>query len=278
MRYVKTAEEIARIQSIYSRSHELGVRMLTVQFETSAEAVGAVLPPPLEPAPECVGVAWVGEVGNSSSVGPYVISGVSVRARYGDLVGNYALTIPVSTPEALIFGREMYGEPRKLAKLIFEEQDEHVWGSAERSEIRFLSMRGRCSEPARTGRQETSRFAFKYLLRSDGSGFDSPPQLVHISREFTNTVARRGRGELVFRDSSHEPVIDLPVNQVIDAVYTEGQGYTSSRTLCQVDPDVFLPYAFGKLDCFEVIAEGTILHGQAARRTRDGKGQWRRIA
>lgn len=252
--------------------------MLTVQFETTPAAVAAVLPPPLEPAPECVGLAWVGEVGNSSCVGPYSIAGVSVRARYGDLVGNYAVTTPVSTPEALIFGREMYGEPRKLARLIFEEQDEHVWGSAERGEIRFLSMRGRCSEPARTGRHETSSFAFKYLLKPDGSGFDNPPQLVHISREFTTTVARSGRGEIVFRDSVHEPVIDLPVNQVIDAVYTEGQGYTTSRALCRVDPDAFLPYAFGKMDCFEVIAEGTIMHGQAARRSRDGKGQWRRIA
>jgi hypothetical protein len=99
-----------------------------------------------------------------------------------------------------------------------------------------------------------------------------------VQRDFTITSARRGRGEIVFRDSPHEPLIDLPVHQVIDAVYTEGQGYVSCRVLGEVSPGDFLPYAFSKMDSFEVIAEGTVLHGQAARRTRDGKGQWRRIA
>lgn len=278
MRYVKTAEEITRLQGIYSRCHELGVKMLTVQFETTREAVAEVLPPPLEPAPEAVGVGWVADVGNSSCVGPYLAAGVAVRARYRDVVGNYALTVPVSTPESMTFGRELYGEPRKLAKLVFEEQDEHVWGSAERHEIRFLSMRGRCSEPAPGGRLELSTFAFKYLLRSDGAGFEHPPVLVHIQRDYTVTAARRGRGEIVFRDSVHEPLIDLPVEQVIDAVYTEGQGYTTTRVLCEVDRSDFLPYAFSRMDSFEAIAEGTFLHAQAARRSRDGKGQWRRIA
>ena len=51
--------------------------------------------------------------------------------------------MPMSTDAAVTFGRELYGEPKKLAKIVFERQDEHVWGSAERHEIRYLSLRGR---------------------------------------------------------------------------------------------------------------------------------------
>lgn len=278
MRYVKTKEEIEQMERIYSRCHDMGVRMLTVHFETEPEMIRAVLPPPLEPAPEAVGIAWVGEVGNSTCVGPYEVAGVAVRAKYGDIVGNYCLTMPVSRPEAVTFGRELYGEPRKLARLRFEEQDEHVWGSAERNEIRYLSMRGRCVDPAPTGRQTTSNFYFKFLPRPDGSGFDSPPVLVHVTGDVNVTAARRGRGEIVFRDSPHDPVYDIPVRQVLDGVYTESTIYTTGRILCEVNPDDFLPYAFSKADAFDVVAEGTVLHAQATRKTRDGKGQWRKTA
>lgn len=278
MRFVKTTDEISQLQGIYSRCHQLGVRTLTVSFETEPEIVRALLPPPLEPAPEHAGVAWVSEVGNSNCVGPYMIAGVGIRARYGDVVGNYAIATAVSTPEAVTFGREFYGEPRKLAKVRFEDQDEHVWGFAERHNIRYLSMRGRCSDPAPAGRQETSSFYFKFLPRPDGSGFDHPPQLVHVTGDYSITHARRGRGELVFRDSPHDPLIDIPVTQVLAGVYTEGTGYTSGRVLCEVDADAFLPYSYSGADSFEAVAEGTILHATAARRTREGKGQWRKTA
>jgi acetoacetate decarboxylase len=276
VRFVKTSDEISRIETIYSRCHQLGTRMLTVHFETDPEAVRDLLPPPLEPTPEALGVAFVGEVGNSNTVGPYYVASVAVRARYGDVTGLYPITTPVSRPEAVTFGRELYGEPSKLAKLMFEEQDEHYWGSAERHEIRFLSLRGRCDAPAPTGRQETTSFYFKFLPRPDGSGFDSPPVLVQATSDITVMDAKRGRGELVFRDSPHDPIADLPVRQVMDAVYTEGHSYTTARVLCEVDPGQFLPYAFSKIDAYEEVSDSTVLHAQASRRTREGKGQWRK--
>ncbi len=275
MRLVKTPEEIDRILAIYSRCHFLGTRNLMVYFETTPEAVAALLPPPLQPTAESLGMAWVGDIANSNCVGAFQGAGLYVRARYGDIVGNYCIAMSASTPEAVTFGRDLYGEPKKLAKIIFEQQDEHVWGSAERHEVRYLSMRGRLEQDAPTGRQETSSFFFKFSPRADGIGFDSPPQLIHVISDASIDLARRGRGELVFRDSPHDPVADVPIRQVIEAVYTEGISYTSGRVLCEADPEAFLPYAFNRLDAFEVVAEGTFLHAQAARKTREGKGQWR---
>jgi acetoacetate decarboxylase len=275
LRFVKTLDEIRRIQKTYSRCHFLGTRGLTVTFETSPEALRELLPPPLEPTPEPLGSAWVGEIGNSNCVGPFLGTALYLRARYEDVIGNYCLTMPMSTPEAVTFGRELYGEPRKLAKIIFERQDEHVWGYAERHEVRFLSLRGRMTGAAATGRRETSTFHFKFSPRADGFGFDFAPQLIHVTGDSNIKTAQRGRGELVFRDSAHDPVSDIPVRQVIEAVYTEGDVYTSGRVLCEVDPEAFLPYAFGKIDAMDVVEEGTLLHAQAARKTRIGKGQWR---
>lgn len=275
MRFVKTADEIKNIQAIYGRPHFMAARSLTVLFETTPEAVRALLPPPLEPTAEALGSAWVGDIGNSNCVGPFMGAALYLRARYGDLVGNYCLTMPMSSDAAVTFGRELYGEPKKLAKIVFESQGEHIWGSAERYEIRYMSLRGRMDGPGPSGRHDTSTFHFKYLPRPDGSGFDHPPLLVHVAGEVNIQAGQRGKGELVFRDSPHDPVADVPVTQVIEAIYTEGVSYSSGKVLCQVDPDAFLPYAFGKMDSLDLVAEGTLMHAQAARRTREGRGRWR---
>ena len=172
MRLVKTPEEIKRIQGLYARCQLLNTRNLFVTFETTPEAVRALLPPPLEPMPEPLGSAWVGEIGNSNSVGPFMGAALYIRARYQDTVGNYCIAMPMSTPQAVTFGRELYGEPRKLAKIIFERQDEFVWGSAERHEMRFLIMRGRLTGHAATGPQHTSTSHSTYSPPPAGVGFD----------------------------------------------------------------------------------------------------------
>ena len=141
LRFVKTLDEIRRIQKTFSRCHFLATRNLTVVFETTPETVRQLLPPPLEPTPDPLGSAWVGQIGNSNCVGPFLGAALYIKARYKDIIGNYCVTMPMSTSEAVVFGRELYGEPKKLAKIIFEQQDEHVWGYAERHEIRLMSLR-----------------------------------------------------------------------------------------------------------------------------------------
>jgi len=275
LRFVKSAEEVRKIQAIYARCQFLNTRNLTVTFETTPETVRSLLPPPLEPMPEAVGSAWVAEIGNSDSVGPFTAAALHLRARYQDIVGSYCIAMSVSTAEAASFGHDLYGEPAKLAKLTFETQDEFVWGFAERHQVRFLSLRGRLTGAAATGRRESSIFHFKFSPRPDGAGFDRPPHLMVVTTDSTIENARRGRGELVFRESPHDPLADIPVKQVIEAVYAEGHTYISARTLCEVDPAAFLPYSFTRADAFDIVSEGTLLHAQAARRTRVGKGQWR---
>ena len=275
MGFVKTAEEIRKIQSVYARCQFLNTRNLTVTFETTPESVRGLLPPPLEPMPEPLGTAWVGDIGNSNCVGPFMSVALYIRARYQDVVGNYCIASAMSTPEATVFARDIWGEPAKLAKLMFESQDEFVWGSAERYEVRYMSLRGRLTGSSATGRRDNSIFHFKFSPRADGTGFDRPPQLVLLTADTTVEVGKRGRGELVFRDSPHDPVSEIPVKQVIEAIYTEGHTYVSARTLCDVDPDEFIAYAFNKTDCLDVVQEGTLLHAQAARKTRVGRGQYR---
>ena len=79
MRQVKSSDEIAAIQSLHAPAHFLGVRQLAVYFETTAEAIRELVPPPLEPAPDPLGVAWCAAIGNSSCLGSFNAGGVYLR-------------------------------------------------------------------------------------------------------------------------------------------------------------------------------------------------------
>jgi acetoacetate decarboxylase len=261
--FVKTAEEIRKIQSIYSRIQFLNTRNLTVTFETTPESIRGLLPPPLEPTPEPLGAAWVGDIGNSNCVGPFVSLALYIRARYGDIIGNYCVASAMSTPEATIFARDLWGEPAKLAKLTFESQDEFVWGSAERYEVRYMSLRGRLTGASATGRREHNFFHFKYAPRADGTGFDGPPQLVMVTADTTVEVGKRGRGELVFRDSAHDPVSEIRKASRRSCLHA-GATYVPPA-LCE-GPDEFIGFP-SKTDALDVAGEDAA--ARAGRRRRE---------
>src|SRR5256712_13782618 len=150
---------------MFSRCHFLATRNLTVVFETTPETVRQLLPPPLEPTSDPLGSAWVGQIGNSNCVGPFLGAALYIKARYKDIIGNYCVTMPMSTSKAVVFGRELIGEPQKLAKIILEQQDEHRLGSAERHENRLMSPRGPTTggpSPCRPGK---STFHFQFTPR-----------------------------------------------------------------------------------------------------------------
>ena len=248
MRYVKSPEEVARIQALFAEPVFADSRVLTVVFETTPDFIAAVLPPGLAPDARPLASAFVGTFGASNCVGPFNGAAVLVRARHGDLAGNYCLTMPMSTDAAIIFGRELYGEPKKLADVRLERAGDTLHGSVTRYGVTFLELHARMVESGEPVDAPGSTFHYKFTPSPDGRGFDADPVLVHIRSETAIRHLERGAGELVLRESVHDPVADIPVVRVLGATYAEGETRTFGRTLARVDPQAFLPYAFAKMD------------------------------
>ena len=260
MRYVKSPAEVERLRAIYAEPRFLDSRGLSVQFETDPAVIAALLPPPLEPAARPLASVSVSEFAASNCVGPFNGASVTVAARYGDLEGMYCVTMPMTTDAAIIFGRELYGEPKKQARIHLEQTGDHVTGTVERYGLTYIELHADLTETGEPGQREGSTFHFKYLHRADGAGFDFDPVLVHIRSDVIIRRLRRGPGEIILRESVHDPVIDIPVVRVLGAAYTEGEVHTFGRTIARVDAEAFLPYAFGKIDAMEVLAEvGTLV-------------------
>ena len=250
-RFVKGPGETRRLLAAFAAPSFRGMRSLTATFETDPEVAAELLPPPLLPAAVPVVTVSVYEVAQSNCVGPFRGASVDLACRFGGNEGVYCLSMPMSTDTAIIFGRELYAEPKKLADIRLDElPGGYLRGTVTRRGITVIEVRGQFQEGTRevdTERQ-SRHYYFKFLPAAEGTGFAAPPELVEVEHRTVTSRIGRGSGTLTFRESCHDPLIDIPVLGVTGMYYSEGATDTRARVLTTVDPAEFLPYAFSKMD------------------------------
>ncbi len=252
--WVKSPEEIKEIVAALAAPAFLQSRWLTVNYLTRPEIIRAVLPPPLEPAAEPLVSVGIGTLGASNCVGAFAGGMLCVRARYKDIEDDYCLAMPMSTDVAIIFGRELFGEPKKQARVRLEADGDVMRGVVERFGIPYLTVEARLIEEVPIGEPTTSgRFHFKFMHAANGHGLEFDPILVHA--QFTNKlrVQRRGSGKVIFKPSHHDPLGEIEVVELRGAVYTEGDVYAQAKRIATVDANKFMPYAFQNIDDYSSI-------------------------
>ena len=89
MGFVKTNEEIARIQARLAEPRFLSAQLLTVQYLTRPEIVRHVLPPGLEPTEQPVATVMLGHWGRSNVCHAFSGTCFYVQARHKEHVGDY---------------------------------------------------------------------------------------------------------------------------------------------------------------------------------------------
>src|SRR3954464_1071060 len=115
MGFVKTAEEVARIEAAVSGPRFSGARRLAVESLPAPEFVAAVLPPPLAPLDQPRMRAMVGRW-QSNCVGDFAGGTVYVACSHEGVEGEYNLAQYMDGDAATIFGRDVFGEPKKMAR------------------------------------------------------------------------------------------------------------------------------------------------------------------
>src|ERR1051325_10620539 len=107
MGFVKTAEEIARIEHALSHPRFVNGEMLSVEFLSDPDFVAAVLPPPLEPAGTPAVNAMVGRW-QSNCVADFFGGAIYVAARHEGIEGRYVLAMYMDNDVPTIYGRDLF--------------------------------------------------------------------------------------------------------------------------------------------------------------------------
>ncbi len=111
---------VAKNASLYTRHPYCyrDVKRLVIVYETDLDPVLDILPEfvdPLTDPPQVV--VTVTDVGFHIPLGPYVESYVAIRAQFKGEPIRYVAYMWVTSDAAMAAGREIYGAPKKLAKV-----------------------------------------------------------------------------------------------------------------------------------------------------------------
>lgn len=247
--WIRSPEEIERIEERLRTPIFTEVRWLSLQYLTRPEIVREILPPPLEPGPKPLVTVGIGTLGRSNCVGAFDGGMMCVRARYKDIEADFCLTMPMSTDVAIIFGRELLGEPKKLAQIKLGSDGNVMRASAQRFGIEYVSLEARLDKDVPIeGPTYADRFHFKFMHAANGRGLEFDPILVHAHFTQYVRVHRRGPGKVVFKPSRHDPLSEIEVVEMRGATYFEGDIHTEVRRLATVEAARFIPYAFQNID------------------------------
>lgn len=223
-------------------------RSLWAEWETDPEVVAAVLPRPLKPGRDPIVHLNIGaaELGRGNELG---IGNFTVRARHGDVEGEYCLLLPMGDEASVVGGRERWGEPKKITDIGLDRNGDEVRGTLARHGITFAEVRGRVVEELQIPPpKRTLDFYFKFLIAPDGKGFDSDPALVYVRRTFEIERFERVDGEVILRESPFDPVVDLPVRRLLSVRYVRHRSDQSGEIVDRVPGEWIAPYVHQRYD------------------------------
>ena len=248
VRYGARSEEARRNRELQATSIGVWAQNLTALYETDAEIIAAVLPRPLEPTSDPlvrVTIATV-EIGDRP---PFGAGCIAVRAQHEGTVGDYALLMPMTTEQAVIGGRETFGEPKKLGEVTLSRDGDQIVGAMSRLGVTFVEVRGRVGAALELPEERTTTsFYFKFLLDPSGKGFDAEPSLVYCYRPEQFRRLEQVDGEVILRESNFDPVADLPVRRLVDITFSERQSQQQAEIVSRVPAEWLLPFVHQRYD------------------------------
>lgn len=252
VRWVKSLEQVQRSADANPEFLPSSVRSVRCVYETDPAIVAAVIPRPLLPAarPEvCVTFSHVAmqiAPGVDFEIGSAIFG---VRASYDGAEGIYLLAMPMSAEQAVIPGRETYGEPKKIAAIDFETDGDRVAARVTRMGISYLEVEGTLGESL--GARDFSETAYcvkAFPACERGKGFDQEPLLVRLNWHHQQSAVRRVSGALTLRESPFDPVADLPVRRLVRLEYEVGRTRSNGEVLRPIPGEWLLPFLHGRYD------------------------------
>jgi len=250
---VKSDGEIARIQAILSNPRFVNGELLFASFLTESATVARLLPPGFEPADRPVVTVGVGRW-ESNCVGDYEGGSISVAARYGGTEGDYVIAMYMSTDAAIIFGRELFGEPKKQAGVGIYRQGPKMCGWIERRGIRLIEIKADLTADLGPAQTSEKTFNIKALPASNGDGLQSDAVVTVADWDNDVRVNRTGRGSVVLRGTVLDPIDEIEVREVLRAGYLEYDLDCHVRNIGSIPAAEYLPYYYGRTDDWSLLS------------------------
>jgi acetoacetate decarboxylase len=206
------------------------VEVMTLVFRTDAEAVRALLPPPLVPTSDRV-LIHLYRMGDVDWLGAYSECNVMIGAELPEKVrGGYSPYLFLDSDVGLAHGREVHGQPKKLGRTKLSVRKDLLVGTMRRNGIDVVTgtmaykhRRGDLAAlKASAGYDFAVNLNYKVIPHIDGR----PAVRQITSRRLADVTIHEcwtGPCTVELRPNAQAPVHKLPVREMLDGYHWFGQ-------------------------------------------------------
>lgn len=254
IRYGARRPEQQRNREVEAVTAPIWSTAVTVVWETDIDVIRAVLPPPLEPSEPRARLRFA-TVDMGTGIPVFGAGWFGVRARHGNVEGEYALFMPMTTEQATVGGRETFGEPKKIGAVSIAVEGDHVHARFERMGFPLAEVKGVLGDAVAIPPRDKVDFYFKCSPSPDGKGFDTEPALVHVRRHEEARDGRTVDGTLSLFDSPLDPIADIPVGRIVSMEFARVNTSQHGEVVERVPADWLLPYVHQRYDDLSVLGK-----------------------
>lgn len=264
MGFRRSQTELDAMQAALGCVEFVGSEALTLVYETSAAAVVDVLPDGLEPTAEPHVSAMVGRW-RSNCVGDFMGATIGVAASHRGVSGTYMVSMFMDSDTPVLFGRDLFGEPKKCAAIELVRTGDVVSARVERKGVRLMDIEATLEEDAGPSTASRSTFNVRYELTPDGRGLLADPTLTLTEAGLSVHHRRPAAARLSLEGSPHDPLDSLPVLDVVRAELVEMDMLARCKVVGRLPGAGFLPLALGRMDYWPALSSART--GALARAT-----------
>ena len=249
MGFVKSKQELERYYGLGVRKF-FDARMLGVMFTAPAGLTAPLIPPPLEQADLPGGLVFIAEYPRTNLGPGYREAALFIRCKYRGQAGSTCLSMPIDSEPRMHNGRDVFGFPKKLARISLTREGSRVQGWVERYGVRFVEIDLEVSGTLPELPPQGPTFLFKAMPRIDLTpGFDGPVLLASQRTDLELKSLEIGSARLTLRDSEHDPWAEIGNPEVLAAFFLVSDNTMQpGEILGEVDPAAFLPHYFKMTD------------------------------
>jgi acetoacetate decarboxylase len=252
IRYAGRQPEQVRNREVEATTTPIWSQAITTVFETDPTLVASVLPRPLEPSAPTARLR-IAVVDMGSGLPRFGAGWFGVRARHGDIEGEYALFMPMTTEQSTIGGRETFGEPKKIGQVTLEVEGGRVLGRVARMGSTVAEVSGTLDAEQPGYERDKVDFYFKAFPDPNGLGLEGDPALVHCRRHEVTRVVRAVHGECKLFDAPLDPIADFPIRRIVSCEYAEIASSQEGQVVGRVPAEWVLPFLHQRYDDLSVL-------------------------
>lgn len=246
MGFLRTAEEVKEITAFFARQKFLyeGVKL---EFTTTDEFIDSVLPPGFSRADSPTGLISIGRW-QSAFAGEFDTASTFIKARFGDIVGYYNLSMLVSGEMPVTLGREILGEVKKHGRIGVHADEHRYYAYVERNGVRLIEIDAELTMEAHDVDAKGLALEVKAFPSANGLSLENDPVVVVYESEAHYSRMLEGTGRLTLRGTAHDPLDTIPIASVGKATFSVGVSeYFWSQTLpMSCSRAEYLPYLYGR--------------------------------